>query len=41
MKGVCESCGIKDVEVTLAKSASGNDKNLCNQCIPADGAYAY
>lgn len=40
MKGKCESCGLTDVEVTEV-TKDGRTKVLCNQCRPADGAYAY
>ncbi|CAN5812513.1 hypothetical protein BH23THE1_BH23THE1_14450 [soil metagenome] len=42
MKGRCDECGMENVEV---KSITKNNKvekiTLCNQCRPADGAYAY
>jgi hypothetical protein len=40
MIGQCEQCKMTDVEVKPVKI---NDKimKLCNQCRPADGAYAY
>ncbi len=40
MIGKCESCGTSDVEVTISKE-NGQEKQLCNQCRPADGAYGY
>lgn len=42
MIGKCEQCGMSDVEVRMTKSKDeGKTKTLCNQCRPADGAYAY
>jgi len=41
LKGICESCGMKDIQVTTYRDDNGNSKQLCNQCRPADGAYAY
>ena len=42
MKGKCEQCGLTDVEVMAVKvENNGTTKTLCNQCRPADGAYAY
>lgn len=41
MKGVCDSCGMEDVEINTNKSDNGAERKLCNQCKPADGAYAY
>ena len=40
MIGKCESCGSSNVEVNPSKE-NGNEKLLCNQCRPADGAYGY
>ena len=40
MIGKCESCGTSDIEVTISKK-NGKEKQLCNQCRPADGAYGY
>ena len=40
MIGKCESCGTSNVEVTISKK-NGKEKQLCNQCRPADGAYGY
>jgi hypothetical protein len=42
MKGKCDECGMENVEVTSIKKAdSDRQVTLCNQCRPADGAYAY
>ncbi|HZE78556.1 MAG TPA: hypothetical protein VE089_08410 [Nitrososphaeraceae archaeon] len=40
MIGQCEQCKMTDVEVKPVK-IKGNNMKLCNQCRPADGAYAY
>jgi len=42
MKGRCDECGMEDVEVlSIKKDNKGEKTTLCNQCRPADGAYAY
>lgn len=42
MKGKCDECGMENVEVTsIKKGGSDRQVTLCNQCRPADGAYAY
>jgi hypothetical protein len=43
MIGKCDRCGMDNVEVMTVKSEDGKKeiKQLCNQCRPADGAYAY
>ena len=42
MKGRCEECGLENVEVMkVSKEESKEKVTLCNQCRPADGAYAY
>jgi hypothetical protein len=42
MIGKCEECGMENVEVmSIKKTNSGKEIVLCNQCRPADGAYAY
>jgi len=42
MIGKCEQCGMTDVEVkTLTIEEDDKVRTLCNQCRPADGAYAY
>jgi len=42
MLGKCEQCGMTDVEVkTIKIGENGEVRTLCNQCRPADGAYAY
>ncbi len=42
MKGKCEECGLENVEVMeISKEGSNVKVTLCNQCRPADGAYAY
>ncbi|HZD83248.1 MAG TPA: hypothetical protein VE076_10260 [Nitrososphaeraceae archaeon] len=44
MIGKCDRCGMDNVEVmTVKKSEEGGRKEikLCNQCRPADCAYAY
>jgi hypothetical protein len=42
MKGRCEECGLENVEVMKVSKEGSNEKaTLCNQCRPADGAYAY
>jgi hypothetical protein len=37
----CDRCGMTNVEVMIVKSENGKQEKLCNQCRPADGAYAY
>ena len=42
--GKCDRCGMTNVEVKITESEEDNNKKgikLCNQCRPADGAYAY
>lgn len=42
MKGRCDECGMENVEVmSVTKNDKGEKTNLCNQCRPVDGAYAY
>ena len=42
MKGKCDECGMENVEVmSITKNDKGEKITLCNQCRPADGAYAY
>jgi hypothetical protein len=42
MIGKCDECGMENVEVMSVKQANSNKEiTLCNQCRPADGAYAY
>jgi len=42
MKGKCDECGMEDVEVlSITKNNESGKTTLCNQCRPADGAYAY
>ena len=42
MIGKCHRCGIENVEVMSIKKANSEEQiTLCNQCRPADGAYAY
>jgi hypothetical protein len=43
MIGKCDRCGMDNVEVMTVKKSeeSGKEIKLCNQCRPADGAYAY
>jgi len=41
MIGQCEQCGLTNVEVRPTKTESNKTRTLCNQCRPADGAYAY
>jgi hypothetical protein len=41
MIGKCESCGMSDIEVKTIRIEGNKEKTLCNQCRPADGAYAY
>lgn len=42
MKGKCDECSLEDVEVKSIKKENSEEKiMLCNQCRPADGAYAY
>ncbi|MGC2427427.1 MAG: hypothetical protein WA421_10350 [Nitrososphaeraceae archaeon] len=42
MTGKCDRCGMDNVEVMTVKSEDGKKEiRLCNQCRPADGAYAY
>jgi hypothetical protein len=37
-----EQCGMTDVEVkTIRFGKNGKTRNLCNQCRPAGGEYAY
>jgi|GEM_PF-933209 len=40
--GTCDQCGMANVEVkTIHNGENGKTLTLCNQCRPADGAYAY
>ena len=41
MIGECEQCGLTNVEVRPVKVEDNKTRTLCNQCRPADGAYAY
>jgi hypothetical protein len=42
MMGKCDECGMENVEVKYVKKGDSEEKvALCNQCRPADGAYAY
>ncbi len=41
MIGQCEQCGLTNVEVKSTKTENNKTRTLCNQCRPADGAYAY
>ncbi|VFJ14986.1 conserved protein of unknown function [Candidatus Nitrosocosmicus franklandus] len=42
MIGKCDDCGMEDVEIMIVTRKATNQKiKLCNQCRPADGAYAY
>jgi hypothetical protein len=42
MIGKCDQCGMDNVEVMSIKKANSEEQTtLCNQCRPADGAYAY
>lgn len=44
MIGRCEQCGMSNVEVktiTIRDNNNNQKRTLCNQCRPADGAYAY
>jgi hypothetical protein len=41
MIGKCERCGMTNVEVKRVKIDHNKEATLCNQCRPADGAYAY
>ena len=42
MIGKCDECGLDEVEIMLVTKKESNQKiKLCNQCRPADGAYAY
>ena len=42
MIGQCEQCGLTNVEVKPKKIENNSKtRTLCNQCRPADGAYAY
>lgn len=42
MIGKCEDCGMDNVEIMVVTKKDTNEKvRLCNQCRPADGAYAY
>ena len=42
MLGKCDNCGMENVEVmSIIKQDSQERMNLCNQCRPANGAYAY
>jgi hypothetical protein len=39
--GKCEQCGLVNVEVREIRMENNRTRTLCNQCRPADGAYAY
>jgi hypothetical protein len=39
--GKCEQCGLTNIEVKPTKIDNNKTRILCNQCRPADGAYAY
>jgi len=44
MIGKCDNCGLENVELMSVNVRTGDSQdrqNLCNQCRPADGAYAY
>ena len=42
MIGKCDNCGLENVELTKVRIGDSQERqNLCNQCRPADGAYAY
>ena len=42
MFGKCDDCGLDNVEIMVITKKDTNHKvKLCNQCRPADGAYAY
>jgi hypothetical protein len=41
MIGRCDQCGMTNVEVKNIKIENKKERTLCNQCRPADGAYAY
>lgn len=41
MIGRCDQCGMTNVEVKSTKIENNKIRTLCNQCRPADGAYAY
>jgi hypothetical protein len=42
MIGKCDRCGMENVEVISVNDGNSKEKvNLCNQCRPADGSYAY
>ena len=41
MIGTCNKCGMTNVEVKAVKLENTKEITLCNQCRPADGAYAY
>lgn len=42
MIGKCDDCGIDNVEIMVITKEDNDQKvKLCNQCRPADGAYAY
>jgi hypothetical protein len=41
MLGQCDQCGLTNVEVKPTKIENNKTRTLCNQCRPADGAYAY
>lgn len=40
MIGRCDECGMENVEVMSITKNKGEKTTLCNQCRPADGAYA-
>lgn len=42
MIGKCDRCGMDKVEIMSVESPNSKKKeNLCNQCRPVDGSYAY
>jgi len=41
VRGKCDSCALDDVEIKPYRVKNDERRNLCNQCRPADGAYAY
>jgi hypothetical protein len=42
MIGKCDRCGMDNVEIMSIESLNSKKReNLCNQCRPADGSYAY
>jgi hypothetical protein len=42
MIGKCDRCGMENVKIMSIKNPDSKEPiNLCNQCRPADGSYAY